>query len=77
MKIILTIDEMDYDVDYEHIPYEPPQFYDVNLEGHPGNLEMFLINNIKYKGTDITEYMGDLNMRETFEEELEKLNGQS
>lgn len=74
--IILELDDdVQIQIEYEHIDYEPPVFYDLNMTGSPGEDEDVEIKKIfAPEGEDVYNLINALGMVAYLEEKvLEKI----
>jgi hypothetical protein len=65
----LTIYDVYLEVTGYYYPEEPTEWYDGNMEGHPGSYADFEIESVKVEGIDILAIISD----EVYEEIITKI----
>ena len=55
----ITLEGIEFDVDFNYTPEEKPVYRDSNGEGHPGSPSEVEILSIEHKGTDFTNFLVD------------------
>jgi len=65
----LTIYDVYLEVTGYYYPEEPTEWYDGNMEGHPGSYADFEIESVKVEGINITQIISD----EVYEEIITKI----
>ena len=60
MEATIEYQEVEFDVEYDHQPYEPMERYHSDGSGYPGCEESIQICSIYYEKRDMTEYFDDV-----------------